>query len=234
MKPRPRHSAFTLIELLTVIAIIGILAAIIIPVTGRVRESAKSARCLANLRQLGLATNLYAQDNKGYYPFGYIKATDVRWHHLIHSYLGVVTPTNTEKTRSTSVHLCPSERTELASASDQHRTNYSANPQVMREKKDDSTQARKTSAVLRPSQVVIIADGTVASNGGSDWGFYNQTGWDNSNVAQAENVVPNEETEDHRRISWRHQNRTQVVFADGHAAAFAQGELRYKHFRTNY
>ncbi|MDR1281610.1 MAG: prepilin-type N-terminal cleavage/methylation domain-containing protein [Opitutaceae bacterium] len=60
--------AFTLIELLTVIAIIGILAAIIIPVVGSVRESARVARCGANVRQTGLALTLYAQDNRGYYP----------------------------------------------------------------------------------------------------------------------------------------------------------------------
>jgi prepilin-type N-terminal cleavage/methylation domain-containing protein/prepilin-type processing-associated H-X9-DG protein len=61
----PRRSAFTLIELLTVIAIIGILAAIIIPVVGRVRESARNSTSLANLRQIGLTNQLFAQDNKG-------------------------------------------------------------------------------------------------------------------------------------------------------------------------
>lgn len=64
--PHPR--AFTLIELLTVIAIIGLLAAILIPVVGRVRESARVTQCGANVRQIGLAFTLYAQDNRGYYP----------------------------------------------------------------------------------------------------------------------------------------------------------------------
>ena len=61
-------AAFTLIELLTVIAIIGILAAILLPVVGRVRESAKSARCVSNLRQVGVAIHAYVQDNKGILP----------------------------------------------------------------------------------------------------------------------------------------------------------------------
>lgn len=54
---------FTLIELLTVIAIIGILAAILIPVVGSVRDSAKSATCMSNLREWHSAWLLYAVDN---------------------------------------------------------------------------------------------------------------------------------------------------------------------------
>lgn len=54
---------FTLIELLTVIAIIGILAAILIPVVGSVRESARVGACGAQLRDLGLAVHLYAEDH---------------------------------------------------------------------------------------------------------------------------------------------------------------------------
>lgn len=56
-------SAFTLIELLTVIAIIGILAAILIPVVGSVRESARSAQCISNLRQIHMGFMLYADAN---------------------------------------------------------------------------------------------------------------------------------------------------------------------------
>ena len=64
---RPRLSAFTLIELLTVIAIIGILAAIIIPTVSKVRQSAKNAQCMAKLREWGRIIQLYANENKGSY-----------------------------------------------------------------------------------------------------------------------------------------------------------------------
>ena len=56
---------FTLIELLTVIAIIGILAAILIPTVGRVREHAKRAKCMSNVRQITIGLVNLANQNKG-------------------------------------------------------------------------------------------------------------------------------------------------------------------------
>lgn len=60
--------AFTLIELLTVIAIIGILAAILIPVVGKVRDNARASLCLSNLRQISMGMVMYADDNGGILP----------------------------------------------------------------------------------------------------------------------------------------------------------------------
>jgi len=54
--------AFTLIELLVIIAIIAILAAILFPVFSQVREKARQTSCMSNLRQVGTAVLLYAQD----------------------------------------------------------------------------------------------------------------------------------------------------------------------------
>ncbi|MGC9318161.1 MAG: DUF1559 domain-containing protein [Armatimonadota bacterium] len=56
------RKGFTLIELLVVIAIIAILAAILFPVFARAREKARQASCQSNMRQLGLAMQMYVQD----------------------------------------------------------------------------------------------------------------------------------------------------------------------------
>ncbi|GDX41258.1 hypothetical protein LBMAG21_15500 [Armatimonadota bacterium] len=65
------RNAFTLIELLVVIAIIAILAAILFPVFGQAREQARAAVCTSNVRQIGMAVNLYLQDYDEALPIFY-------------------------------------------------------------------------------------------------------------------------------------------------------------------
>lgn len=65
---RSAAHGFTLIELLAVIAVIGVLSAILLAVLGRVRDAARSARCASNLRQLMPAFISFAEDHRGHYP----------------------------------------------------------------------------------------------------------------------------------------------------------------------
>src|SRR4051795_4900078 len=65
---RARRSGFTFIELLCVVAIIAILAAILFPVFAQAREKARQTSCASNLQQLASAMNLYAQDHSGRFP----------------------------------------------------------------------------------------------------------------------------------------------------------------------
>jgi len=72
-----RRPAFTLVELLVVIGIIAVLIGILLPVLGRARQAASAIACQANLKELGIALNLYAVANKGSLPPGFYTATPI-------------------------------------------------------------------------------------------------------------------------------------------------------------
>ncbi len=65
-----RRTAFTLVEILAVLAIVSLLAAFLFPAFLTVRGSARATSCRSNLRQIAVATALYTQDSDGLYPYG--------------------------------------------------------------------------------------------------------------------------------------------------------------------
>ncbi len=85
----PSSFAFTLIELLVVIAIISILAAILFPVFAQARAKARQTACLSNMRQMGFAVQMYAQDVDETLPLAATATATgfLNWHDLLDPYV---------------------------------------------------------------------------------------------------------------------------------------------------
>ena len=101
MKAESRR-AFTLIELLVVVAIIAILAALLLPALSLAKQKAGATQCLSNVRQMMLATSMYAEANQGEYPWtftGVVAGAGVCWFSYIQPQL-----------TSTNVLLCPTKQ----------------------------------------------------------------------------------------------------------------------------
>src|SRR5678816_4086550 len=125
--------AFTLIELLVVIAIIAILAGMLLPVLGRAKTQAYNTACVNNLRQLGIATRLYADDNDERLPSAEILPTQPidpanplpRICDVLARYVGRTGGTNTN---SATVFKCPVDKMgRFAAEGSSYEWNYDLN-----------------------------------------------------------------------------------------------------------
>jgi prepilin-type N-terminal cleavage/methylation domain-containing protein/prepilin-type processing-associated H-X9-DG protein len=126
-----RHRAgFTLVELLVVIAIIAILAALLLPALSKARERVQAISCLNNIRQLGLACQLYTDDHENYLPFnlgmsGSSLRTNINWVNNVMTWTVNAVPLDSDNTNlatitgaslgpyiggGTGIFRCPSDR----------------------------------------------------------------------------------------------------------------------------
>ena len=213
------RKGFTLIELLVVIAIIAILAAILFPVFARAREKARQSSCLSNLKQIGLAVLMYAQDYddkllfaeiytpepmrnryvRWYYPNDEsVTQTLLYWSDLIQPYA-----------KNEQFCLCPSRPNDWTGYSWNIHVGYCGNHPT---RTTPEYTGYPLSDIEYPAETLVLLD---HSNIGKGPWYYNFIGWPGSVYDTPECWQPGV-----------HNDGQNVILADGHAKWF-----RYPQFR---
>ena len=229
--PSTRRNAFTLIELLTVIAIIAVLSAIVIPAIGQARANARASVGASNLRQIGVAVKLYSSENNGRLPYVTIKkedwneahpdpddkvSGDQQWTKQIRDFLPQQSASLTA--REHELFVCPNAEYYDASGALLSPENISrtyaatyAMYGLNESRRLDSRVQRNLNAISEPSNTILVIDGKQA---GTSSACYSAVNW-----SQAQTDIATASSSATARIDFRQPGESMnVLYVDGHIA----------------
>lgn len=216
--------AFTLVELMVVIAIIGILIAITLPATNKALNRAKRLQCASNLKQLSVAVLLYCKDNKGEFPIVQIadyknSGKPEQWATLISSYIKKKDsgdPKAPAKERP--VFFCPNAMKHHPGTYETKHGSYAMSESLV--KKTDPPEGKRISSFSRTSATVMLADG-----------HWDAQGWWAAGLNEEDDFYPDDYPDDKdyaNRKTFVHEEGANFVYLDGHAEW-----LEYANYSTN-
>ena len=223
--------AFTLVELLVVISIIGLLAGLAVPAINGGLKSAKAGACLSNLHQIGVATMAYAADNSFKLPPGGSDGEN-NWARDVYNYCGGSDATRASKK---TLFICPgcskSVKTDVPAG--QIPLTYSGHKGLM---PSGSSTVVALSSVARPTEVILAGDGCQVAAGGfagyvidSPAIFALQTGKGGVSMETAISTSPDTDSGSAGALRYRHAGKVNLVMCDGHAEAIKKGAVLNKH-----
>lgn len=207
-------SAFTLIELLTVMAIIALLAAILLPTLNNSKAAARRVECLNNLRQMGIAARLYVDDHADFYPIAYYEEEVAGVNHFHAWDLTTIegSPNHVvpgilwQGQGNLRVQQCPSFSGNANWETDPF-TGYNYNTSFIGHGQYESIpEPAKASAVHHATRTALFGDGQFSAGANK----FMRAPWSN----------PGDESFTARSSGtqgFRHQKRSNTAFCDGHS-----------------
>ncbi len=232
-----KQKGFTLVELLVVIGIIALLISILLPSLSRARESANRVVCASNLRQIGLATIMYADAHKGSLPPAIDTAvsTTYRWARLIQPYFAPGTEYGTtagaDDAARTRYFRCPSDPIDFALSSstqqpltDSARCSYAWTRQVGEDTDVDVESAPNTSngtRNIRTYRIVRIKDASSTLLAADNWNIYNNVRYESRTLG-----INGAELRPRAGKEWHENGGANMLFVDGHVEMHRFSEVR--------
>lgn len=217
-----KRSSFTLIELLVVIAVIAILCGLLLPALNSARETARKARCLSALKQIGYGDLAYANDfNDNTLPYEQkISGSWKRWYNIwgfSDKYVGVKTSSD-DPNQWAKEFLCPSIFRPVQTWKREKTDVVSIYYGILRdsqqcENNEDAKRFYKLSKVKNPSSKILFIECTT-TGGMNVWQSNPQSYWNYlGNPPSNFDAIP-------ELVAYRHNNNTVTGIAafDGHAS----------------